>query len=193
MHKISPGDALDLIVDEWTRERPDLDFAYLATIGRILRVSAHLREAMDDWLAPFGITWEMFDLLASLQRTAADSGMRPTDLYEACMLSSGATTNRIDRAERLNYAVRRSDPQDGRATRIALTKRGAQLAERAMTQHSARAGEIANRLTAKEQQQLATLLRKLLVSLEADRRAMKPPRRRNASRNHDPIPATPRP
>lgn len=173
MHKNAIGDAMDQFFKEWSRERPDLDFAYLATIGRILRVSAHLREAMDGWLQPFGIAWEMFDLLASLQRTGAPNGMRPTELYEACMLSSGATTNRIDRAEKLNFAVRRPDPNDGRATRIGLTRRGGSLAHRAMTRHSACASKIADRLTNKEQQQLAQLLRKLLLSLEADRNAAK--------------------
>lgn len=159
-------DTIDRFIVEWTAERPDLDFNYLATIGRILRVSAHLREEMDTWLSPFGLSWEMFDLLVSLRRSGGKTGMRPTELYEACMLSSGATTNRIDRAEKLNYAVRRPDPDDGRATRIALTKRGQTLADKAMTEHSTRAGEIADGLTAKEQQQLAFLLRKMLRSFE---------------------------
>lgn len=170
-------DAIDRFAEEWSRERPDLDFAYLATLGRILRLSAHLREAMDAWLKPYGITWEMFDLLASLQRTGHVNGMRPTDLYEACMLSSGATTNRIDRAEKLNYAARRPDPEDGRSTRIALTKRGAGLTHRAMTRHAHCAGEIAGRLSAKEQEQLARLLRKLLLSFEGVKSAAKTPKR----------------
>lgn len=168
----SADDTIDRFIVEWTAERPDLDFAYLATIGRILRVSAHLREEMDAWLSPFGLSWEMFDLLVSLRRSGGKSGtkngMRPTELYEACMLSSGATTNRIDRAEKLNYAVRRPDPDDGRATRIALTKRGQALADKAMTEHAAQAGDIAGRLTAKEQEQLAFLLRKMLRSLETE-------------------------
>jgi DNA-binding MarR family transcriptional regulator len=119
------------------------------------------------------ITWEMFDLLASLQRSGHVNGMRPTDLYEACMLSSGATTNRIDRAEKLNYAARRPDTEDGRSTRIALTKRGAGLAQRAMTRHAHCADEIAGRLSAKEQEQLARLLRKLLSSFESEKNATK--------------------
>ena len=168
MPKDKTGDTIDRFKQEWIVQRPDLDFDYLATIGRILRVSAHLRENMDAWLSPFGLSWEMFDLLVSLRRSGGKNGMRPTDLYEACMLSSGATTNRVDRAEKLNYAVRRPDPDDGRATRIALTKRGHALAEKAMTEHSARAGEIADCLTAKEQEQLAFLLRKMLRSFEAE-------------------------
>lgn len=185
MPKTEARDVIDLFMAEWRRERPDLDFAYLATLGRILRVSAHLREAMDSWLAPFGLTWEMFDLIASLQRSGAQSGLRPTDLYEACMLSSGATTNRIDRAEKLNYAARRPDPDDGRATRIALTKRGATLAHKAMTEHAARAGDISGRLTVKEQEQLAKLLRKLLRSFEVEKSAARPSRRAQVSASVD--------
>ncbi|MET0277673.1 MAG: MarR family transcriptional regulator [Pseudorhodoplanes sp.] len=185
-------DAIDRFAQQWTRERPDLDFAYLATLGRILRLSAHLREEMDRWLAPFGLTWEMFDLLASLQRSGAESGIRPTDLYEACMLSSGATTNRIDRAEKLNYAARRPDAQDGRSTRIALTKGGAALTRRAMTKHSGCAREIAGRLSAKEQEQLARLLRKLLLSFEGaktgkkSQRAAQPVKFRSSPRKRGP-------
>ena len=162
----TPGDTLDRFIAEWSAQRPDIDFDYLATIGRILRVSAHLRESMDAWLAPFGLTWEMFDLLASLQRSGGKAGLRPTDLYEACMLSSGAMTNRLDRAEKLDYALRQADPDDGRATRIALTRRGRMLTEKAMTEHATRASSIARRLTAKEQAQLGGLLRKLLLSFE---------------------------
>ena len=114
---------------------------------------------MDSWLAPFGLTWEMFDLLASLQRSGGKTGLRPTDLYEACMLSSGAMTNRVDRAEKLDYALRQPDPDDGRATRIALTRRGRALTDKAMTEHATRAGAIAQR---------AGLLRKLLMSFEAE-------------------------
>ncbi len=162
------NDTIDRFIAEWNRQRPDLDFNYLATIGRILRVSAHLHDRMDNWLAPFGLTWEMFDLVASLRRSGAESGLRPTDLYEACMLSSGATTNRIDRAEKLDIAARRPDPDDGRAVRIALTKRGRVLSEKSMTEHATRATEVAGQLTADEQKTLGRLLRKLLLSLEQD-------------------------
>jgi len=166
MHKNDAGDAIDTFIAEWTRERPDLDFQYLATLGRILRIATHLRDRMDDWLKPFGLTWEMFDLLASLQRSGQAAGLRPTALYEACMLSSGATTNRIGRAQKLKLATRKPDPDDGRAARIALTKRGHAITAEAMTEHAYRAQEIADHLTQREQETLEALLRKLLRGLE---------------------------
>jgi DNA-binding MarR family transcriptional regulator len=159
-------DAVDLFIAGWTRERKDLDFGYLAIMGRILRISAHLRENMDDWLAPFGLSWELFDLLASLRRDGGRNGLRPTDLYHVCMLSSGATTNRIDRAEKLGFVERRPDRDDSRATRIALTRRGRTLVDKAMTAHATRATALIMQLPATDRKRMGTLLRDLLLSLE---------------------------
>jgi len=161
-------DTVDQFSAEWAHERPDLNFRHLPTLGRIIRVSAHLRERMDRWLAPFGLSWEIFDLLVSLRRAGTRSGMRPTDLYKACILSSGATTNRINRAETLGYVTRCPDPQDGRATRIALTPLGVATADRALVEHHVHMQRISDLLTAGEQAQLAGLLRKLLLAFETD-------------------------
>ena len=166
MPKNKAADAIDGFMAEWERERPDLDFEYLATVGRIVRIAAHLRERMDAWLTPFGLSWELFDLLASLRRAGARDGLRPTDLYHACMLSSGATTNRIDRAEKLGLVERRPDPDDRRATRIALTKRGRALVDKAMTEHTVRAAEIAAVLSIEDRKALKRILGRVLQSLE---------------------------
>jgi DNA-binding MarR family transcriptional regulator len=165
----SDADAMDRFIAEWGAARPDIDVHYLATLGRILRLSSHLREDVDDWLRPFGLTWDVFDLIVTLQRAGNSDGLRPTALTDACLLSSGAMTNRIDRVEKLGLAVRRPDPHDKRATRVALTRRGATLADKAMAEHSARSGRIADHLSRAEQETLARLLRKLLRSFEAER------------------------
>jgi DNA-binding MarR family transcriptional regulator len=170
----SASDAVDLFIREWSTERSDLDLSYLATLGRIIRIAAHLREKMDSWLEPFGVSWEVFDLLVSLRRSGPDAGLRPTDLYEACMLSSGAITNRINRAETGGYVVRRPDRKDGRAVRIALTARGRALADQALTEHSAHMREISDSLIKSEQRELGRLLRTLLGALEDSNRTRAP-------------------
>jgi DNA-binding MarR family transcriptional regulator len=162
-------DAVDAFMEGWARERPDLNFGHLDTLGRIIRLAAHLHERMDKWLEPYGISWEMFDLLASLRRSGPKSGMRPTALYEACILSSGATTNRINRAEKRNYVVRRPDPDDGRAVRIALTGSGRAVSDRALVAHHMHMQTISDVLTLDEQAQLAGLLRKLMLAVEPPR------------------------
>ena len=121
---------------------------------------------MDGWLAPFGLTWEMFDLLASLHVRGANGPATDRSLRGLhAVIGRHDQSCRPRREARL--CGRRPDPDDGRATRIALTKRGRSLTEKAMTEHASRAGAISHRLTAKEQGQLAGLLRKLLRSFEA--------------------------
>ena len=155
-------DMVDVFMAEWARERPDLNFRHLDTLGRIVRLAAHLREKMDKWLEPYGISWEMFDLLVARPGTG---GIRPT-VSMTRVLSSGATTNRINRAEKRNYVVRKPDPEDGRAVRIALTGSGRAVSDRALVAHHAHMQQISDVLTPKEQAQLAGLLRKLLRTME---------------------------
>ena len=157
------GDTLDRFMAEWSGQRPDLDFDYLATIGRILRVSAHLRETMDEWLAPFGLTWEMFDLLASLQRSGAKTGLRPTDLYEACMLSSGAMTNRLDRLAARGLVERYPDPADRRGVIVRLTPEGKAAVDGAFEALLDAERALLSGLPPRDQVRLATLLRTLLA------------------------------
>ncbi len=182
MRQNEAADAIDRFIAEWNEQWPGIDVNHLATLGRILRISTHLRDAVNAWLGKLGLTWEMFDLLASLYRSGIPDGMRPTDLYEACLLSSGATTNRIDRAEQLGLVVRHPDPDDGRATRIALTKRGRAVTEKAMGEHFFHAKQIADRLTQHERETLTPILRKLLRSLEMKRTASKSDNGKNANK-----------
>jgi DNA-binding MarR family transcriptional regulator len=163
--KNDADDAIDRILSRWATQRPELDAQHLRTLGRVQRISMHLRLLIDRWLAPFGLSWETFDLLISLHRSGP-TGMRPTELYEECLLSSGAMTNRIDRAQGLGLISRRRDPNDGRAFRIVLTAKGRHLIERAMAMHFSHSREIANNLSSAEQNLLSDLLRKLLGSLE---------------------------
>jgi DNA-binding MarR family transcriptional regulator len=81
------------------------------------------------------------------------------------MLTSGAMTNRIDRLEEAGLVSRRADPQDRRGTLVRLTAKGKPLIDAATTQHVANEERLLAGLSAREQLQLADLLRKLLLSL----------------------------
>lgn len=166
MESDADKDAIDLMLSSWATQHPELDTRHLGTLGRILRISTHLRTMVDHWLVPFELSWETFDLLISLYR-GGPTGMRPTELYGECLLSSGAMTNRIDRAVKSGLTVRRRDPADGRAVRIALTTKGRHLIEKAMGVHFAQSREIAASLSSAEQLSLSRLLRKLLRPLES--------------------------
>jgi DNA-binding MarR family transcriptional regulator len=81
------------------------------------------------------------------------------------MLTSGAMTNRIDRLEAAGLVARRPDPQDRRGTLVRLTPKGKALIDGATTRHVVNEERLVDALSAREQQQLNELLRKLLISL----------------------------
>ncbi|GAA4840275.1 hypothetical protein GCM10023235_14710 [Kitasatospora terrestris] len=81
------------------------------------------------------------------------------------MVSSAALTNRIDRLVEKGLVDRALDPDHRRRMLISLTEQGLRLVNEAADHHLANERTQLAGLTDDEQQQLATLLRRLLVSL----------------------------
>lgn len=162
------NDSIDEIISGWRRRRPDLDAGHLDVVGRIIRLSVHMRSAIEPALQEQGFNWELFDLLLTIYRREADGtlGVRPTDLYAECLLSSGGLTARLRRAEQDGFIVRRQDPDDGRGARITLSAKGRNAVDKAIAQHFELSRSVDQTLTASERQTLTRLLRKLLVSVE---------------------------
>jgi DNA-binding MarR family transcriptional regulator len=105
------------------------------------------------------------DVLATLRRTGAPFRLRPTDLMDALMLTSSGTTKRLDRLERAGLIAREPDPTDRRGTLIALTEKGRELIDGVTAAHLANEERLLAALAADEREQLAGLLRKLLLGL----------------------------
>jgi DNA-binding MarR family transcriptional regulator len=158
-------DRIDQILAQWNRERPDLDTRAMGLVGRIQRAAAALRPRLDETHERSGLQGESFDVLACLRRSGRPFQLSPTRLYREMMLTSGAMTNRIDRLEEAGLVSRRADPQDRRGTLVRLTAKGKALIDAATIQHAANEERLLAGLSAREQLQLADLLRKLLLSL----------------------------
>jgi DNA-binding MarR family transcriptional regulator len=153
-------------IEQWARERPDLPSLPMAVLGRLLEAAERvMRERMDPVFTEAGLQWGEFDVLATLRRSGAPYMLSPTRLYEAAMISSGGMTARLDRLERAALIERRPDPNDRRGKLIALTDRGRDLIDAAITAHVGNEQRILTSLTNAEQEQLAGLLAKLLTGL----------------------------
>lgn len=160
-------DAVDTILEQWQRERPDLDTSPMGVIGRLSRVSQHLDNAIRAALAELGISPGEFDVLATLRRTGAPYQLNPSALYQAAMLSSGAMTNRLDRLEQAGYVQRLPDPGDRRGRLVKLTEKGRQLVDQALEVHVSNEQRLISALSADECDQLRSLLSRWLHSFEA--------------------------
>jgi DNA-binding MarR family transcriptional regulator len=158
-------DRVDLFIEQWNRERPDLNPAALGVVSRVLMLAKGLEQSADRALARFGLSLWQLDVLTALRRSGKPFQLSPTQLMELVTLSSGAMTNRIDRLEQLGLVVRERDPNDRRGVLICLTPEGRKLVDNAIVVRLADARRNLTPFTKAEQRTLAALLRKLLSGL----------------------------
>ena len=158
-------DAVDRIMAQWREQRPDLDPTNMGVVGRLSRAGALVGKALEENFARFGLSrWE-FDVLASLRRSGAPHLLTVGRLQATMMISSGTMTNRLDRLERRGLVARQPDPEDRRGVLVQLTSEGLRLVDEVVEPHLAAETAILAPLTSDEQDQLAGLLRKLLLHL----------------------------
>lgn len=157
-------DEVDRLIAAWKRERPDLDLSPLAVLSRITRIARHLDIARRDAFADLE-TWG-FDVLAALRRAGAPHQLSPGQLMQETMVTSGTMTNRLDRLEELQLITREQDPDDGRGSLVTLTKSGVRAVDAALEGLLENERELLGTLTAKEREQLADLLSKLVTEFD---------------------------
>ena len=161
-------DGVDLILEQWQRERPDLDSSPIGIIGRVSRLARELEQRLEPVYRAHGLEAGWHDVLATLRRSGPHYRLHPSELTGALMLTSSGTTKRLDRLEQAGLVARTPDPADRRGVLITLTDEGRGLIDRVSDAHLAHEARLLASLTAAERKQLATLLRKLRLGLPAD-------------------------
>ncbi|MQQ99107.1 MarR family transcriptional regulator [Glaciimonas sp. GS1] len=160
-------DKVDTILAQWQRERPDLDSAPMGIIGRLGRLAHYFEAGVSEGLEQFGLTRWSFDVLAALRRAGAPYSLSPNALLQSLMITSGTMTNRIDHLERAALVVRENNPDDRRSVLITLTPAGLEVIEQAVSAHVANEHRLLASLKENEREQLAGLLRQLLLEFES--------------------------
>ena len=158
-------DGVDEILEQWRRERPDLDPSPIGVVGRVSRLARELEQRLEPVYREHGLEAGWHDVLATLRRTGPPYRLRPTEFSSALMLTSSGTTKRLDRLEQAGLIERGPDPDDRRGTLITLTAAGHELIDAVTEAHLANERRLLSALTDAEQQRLADLLRKLQLGL----------------------------
>lgn len=161
------ADVVDLLLEDWARERPDLDVTAMAVVGRLLHLGGLLHTRAGERLRAHGISYTELDVLATLRRSGAPYRLSPTALRKAVLLTSGAMTACLNRLERRGLVSRSPDGSDRRSLMATLTAEGLMLIEAAIVSHFAQASQVVAGLDPTERQDLARLLRKVRLQLEA--------------------------
>lgn len=160
-------DRVDHLIDQWARERPDLDMSPMGIIARMSRLSRYLERAVEEALAKHGLNESQFGVLAALRRAGPPHTLSPTQLYSSLLISSGAMTNRLERLTVLGYVRRVPEPSDRRSLLVALTPKGLKVVNRAVAAHAENERRLLASLNEREKGQLADLLRTMLISFES--------------------------
>jgi DNA-binding MarR family transcriptional regulator len=158
-------DGVDLILEQWRRERPDLDPSPIGVIGRISRLARELEQHLELVYREHGLEPGWHDVLATLRRHGPPYQLRPSEFSDALMLTSSGTTKRLDRLEQAGLITRAPDPADRRGVVITLTPSGLKLIDAVTEAHLTNERDLLAGLSAAERRTLAGLLRKLQLSL----------------------------
>ena len=159
-------DQIDRILEQWQRERPDLDLTPMAVLGRISVLARVLQPRTEAVFAEHGLRQGEFDVLTALRRVGPPYTLIPSELSAMLMMSRAGMTNRLDRLEAAGFVERTLDPADRRSFRITLTDAGRKVIDETMTEHAANLHRLAEDMSEQELDTLSTALRKLLASLQ---------------------------
>src|SRR5258708_32318813 len=93
------ADAIDAVIAQWRRVRPDVDLWSMNVLGRIARLSRVLERENKKFLAEHSLEPFEFDVVTTLRRSGEPYELTASALLKAALVTSGAITNRIDRME----------------------------------------------------------------------------------------------
>ncbi len=159
-------DHVDRVLEEWGRERPELNVEPMGLIGRVKRLFHHLSQEMEKTFAKHGLNLASFDVLATLRRSGPPYRLSPGELVERTMVTSGTMTHRIDQLVKMGTVERVKNPDDGRGFFIGLTERGRALIDVAVTDHVETQRRLTEGLNERDFRKLDGLLKTYLESFE---------------------------
>ena len=161
-------DHVERILEQWRRERPDIDVAPMGLVARFTRLSQILSQEMGKTWAEHGLTFASFDVLATLRRSGPPYRLSPGDLMAMTLVTSGTMTNRIDQLEKTGLVERLPNPADGRGFLIALTEKGFAVIDAAVTDHVKTQKKLVSGLSDEELADLSARLKAFLLDVETD-------------------------
>lgn len=160
-------DQVATILEQWRRQRPDLDVSPVAVFGRISRIDRHKSAALREVYQRHDCDAGEYDVLAALRRTGPPHRLTPTELSRTVLVNSPTTTERLTRLEQRGLVRRTRSDRDRRSVSVKLTAAGRNLIDSAVKDLLTIEARLLDGLTKTDQRALASLLAKLADQLDA--------------------------
>tara|TARA_B100001057_G_scaffold499752_1_gene611636 strand:+ start:522 stop:1004 length:483 start_codon:yes stop_codon:yes gene_type:complete len=159
-------DAIDRVVEQWAKEKPELETEPMAMMGRIMRIAKYMETQVADLHKTYDMKLGEFDVLATLRRSGKPYRLTPSELIGSMMLTSGAMTNRLDKLEAKGLISREHSKEDRRSVSVKLTKDGLVLIDEMMTEHVEMQKKLVKSLSASQKKNTNQLLKAWLSAYE---------------------------
>jgi DNA-binding MarR family transcriptional regulator len=158
---------VDRHVARWSQELEWLDPLDEAIVNRVMVVSRHAAQNRRAALGASDLPHAHFKVLLALRRLGEPYTASPSELAESLGLTRGALSSRLAPIEAEGLIRRAVDEGDRRRVHVTLTPAGHRAFEAHVRAESAAEHELLAALGPEEKQQLADLLRKVVLAAEA--------------------------
>jgi DNA-binding MarR family transcriptional regulator len=153
------------IAAAWQRERPGTPTESIEVVTPIWRLAKLFADDRARVLRAVGIDSATLDLLSVIRRSGPPYALTTRELGRRTLVTAGAVSQRVARAEREGLVRRSPDPQGRRAVLVSLTDAGHALIERSVDRVLGREASLVAGLSAVERATLVELLAKLTAQV----------------------------
>lgn len=159
-----PGDDIDAVAQTWRRDGLAEPLVAMLEVGkRAARIAALVQQATRGGLAALGLTYAEFEVLTVLRREGEPYRLRPSKLTRSAFLTSGGTSNVLQRLQKAGYVEREADAGDARSRFVRLTPEGLAVTERALAVAGEAHEEVMAGVPARDVRDAADALREILL------------------------------
>src|SRR5205085_10221074 len=165
--KSGERDHVDGVLEDISADLPaDLDLTVEGIVDRIGGINYRIRRMHNETLEQLGLTLSDWHVLTALRWSGEPYRRKAGWLARRADLTSGAMTSRLDALEKEGLVRRLRDPEDRRSVLVELTDKGRERHEQAMAIQAPKEALLAEALTDREKEQLNSLLRRVMITLE---------------------------
>jgi DNA-binding MarR family transcriptional regulator len=160
-------DHVDAFLEGISHELPEaIDLTVEGIVDRINGLNWRIRKMLDETLEQQGLTIGDWKVLTALRWRGEPHRRSAGELARMAELTSGTMTTRLDHLEREGLVRRLRDPDDRRGVIVELTAKGRKKHDRAMGVQAEKEKLLATALSAREMEQLNSLLRRVMITLQ---------------------------
>jgi DNA-binding MarR family transcriptional regulator len=155
------------IAAAWERERPGTPVDSIGVVTPLWRLAKLFADDRRRLLAEAGVDGATLDLLSVLRRSGTPYELTTRELTRRTLVTAGAISQRVARAEAAGLVTRRPQRDGSRAVVVSLTGTGHDLVESTVDAVLTRESELLDSLSPRQRAVLGSQLQRLLADVRS--------------------------